>query len=267
MAEKEIVLLIICASLFLTVIAILFVTFFDFSRRKLLQKEIEQHALEVEHQKKMLQSVIYAQETERGRIARDLHDDISSKLNVIALNTHLLTLPVLGESQKKEIVATIVNITEKAIESSGRIAHALLPATLEKFGLDAAIRELCAEYATLENVDIRYETAISFAGLETTEALNIFRILQELISNSLRHGKAGLITIGFETNGTSSCCNYTDNGCGFTTDGIKMRAGLGIGNIHSRVEMLSGELSYASEEGRGVQVLFTFKKTEDDYNY
>ncbi|WP_242400773.1 histidine kinase [Flavobacterium indicum] len=80
-------------SIFITLIL-----FFYFSRKKIVKVEVEKKSLEVEYQKSILQSIIATQEEERKRIAQDLHDDISSKLNIVSLNTHLLRTPNLSES-------------------------------------------------------------------------------------------------------------------------------------------------------------------------
>ncbi|MFM7896096.1 MAG: sensor histidine kinase, partial [Flavobacterium sp.] len=115
------------------------ILFFYFSRKKIVQIEVDKKNLEIEHQKELLNSVLITQEEERKRIAQDLHDDISSKLNVVSLNSHLLKTPNLYETEQLEITNNIIELTQKALENSRRIAHDLLPPVLEKFGLHAGI--------------------------------------------------------------------------------------------------------------------------------
>jgi signal transduction histidine kinase len=95
--EKEIVEIIFYLCFFI-VIAVTLVIFFYFSRKKIIQKELEKKDLEIQYQKE-LYAVIITQEEERKRIAQDLHDDISSKLNIVSLNSYLLTAPNLTENE------------------------------------------------------------------------------------------------------------------------------------------------------------------------
>ena len=138
------------------------IMFFYFSRKKIVQIEIDKKNLEIEHQKELLNSVLITQEEERKRIAQDLHDDISSKLNVVSLNSHLLKTPNLNETEQLEITNNIIELTQKALENSRRIAHDLLPPVLEKFGLHAGIEELVEEFNSTKTVKVSYENNIDF---------------------------------------------------------------------------------------------------------
>ena len=132
--EKEIVAIILFTSGFFIVMAVVLVLFFYFSRKKITQNEIEKKDLEIQYQKELLSAVIVTQEEERKRIAQDLHDDISSKLNIVSLNSHLLTTPNLTKNEVIEITNNIIDLTTKALDNSRKIAHGLLPPVLDKFG-------------------------------------------------------------------------------------------------------------------------------------
>ena len=240
-------------SVFLTL-----VLFFYFSRKKIVKIAIEKKNQEIHYQKEILQSVIQTQEEERMRIAQDLHDDISSKLNIVSLNTHLLKTPNLSEAEFAEITDNIVSLTKKALENSRRIAHDLLPPVFEKFGLHAAIEELVLEFSTAKNVQINYENALEFSALEVNKQLHIFRILQELLNNSMRHGKATSISITFVSKNHQNTCVYKDNGVGFNTNSVNQKRGIGMQNIESRVNFLGGNINVQSEINKGVQIEFNF---------
>ncbi len=234
------------------------ISFFYFSRKKIIQKEIEKKNLEINHQKELLRSVILTQEEERKRIAQDLHDDISSKLNVVSLNTHLLNTPNLSEEELLGITNNITDLTQKALESSRRIAHDLLPPVLEKFGLHAGIEELVAEFNTSKSVHVIYKNELRFNINEIDKQLHIFRILQELLNNSVRHGKASEISIEFKTINGKETCVYIDNGIGFDLKSEDCQKGLGMKNIESRINFLNGTFSIESNKNKGVQINFTF---------
>ena len=240
-------------SVFLTL-----VLFFYFSRKKIVKIAVEKKNQEIHYQKEILQSVIQTQEEERMRIAQDLHDDISSKLNIVSLNTHLLKTPNLSEAEFAEITNNIVSLTKKALENSRRIAHDLLPPVFEKFGLHAAIEELVLEFSTAKNVQINYENELEFSALEVNKQLHIFRILQEFLNNSMRHGKATSISITFVSKNHQNTCVYNDNGVGFNTNSGNKKRGIGMQNIESRVNFLGGNINVQSEINKGVQIEFNF---------
>lgn len=232
--------------------------FFIFSKKKIVQKELEKKDLELQHSKRMLEATISAQEKERKRIARDLHDDISSKLNVVSLNCHLLSIGGLEKEKESEIVEGIIGMSNKALENSRRIAHNLFPPVFDKFGLHAAVEELCEEFSSVQNLSINYNNTVRFSTDERERHLHVFRILQELMNNSLRHGKASAIDILFRDIDTNTFCFYKDNGKGFDAENRQNFKGLGMKNIESRVNFLNGTLTVNSAEGKGSNFVFSF---------
>jgi signal transduction histidine kinase len=256
--EKEIVAIILYTSLFFIIIAVGLVVFFYFSRKKIIQKELEKRDLEIKHQREQLRAIIIAQETERKRIAQDLHDDISSKLNVVSLNSHLLNKTGLTTTEVLEITNNIIELTGKALQSTRRIAHDLLPPVLDKFGLDAGIEELCSEFNSSKVVLVTYKNNIVFDEMEKDKTLHLFRILQELMNNSVRHGKATSISILFELINGFKTCIYNDNGIGFDTSDDKNQSGLGMKNIKSRVDFLEGSIKISSSLNNGITVVIHF---------
>ena len=239
--------------------SLIVILFFYFSRKKIIQKEIEQKNLEINHQKELLRSVILTQEAERKRIAQDLHDDISSKLNVVSLNTHLLKTPNLSDEELTKITDNITNLTQNALENSRRIAHDLLPPVLEKFGLHAGIEELVVEFNSSKVVHVVYKNELQFDIQDIDKQLHVFRILQELLNNSVRHGKASKISIDFKFINGNNTCLYTDNGVGFDANSDDSQKGLGMKNIESRINFLNGDLKIDSSKNKGVHINFTFK--------
>lgn len=256
--EKELVAIILYISLFFIIVAVVLIIFFYFSRKKIIQKELEKKDLILQYQKEQLHAVIVTQEEERKRIAQDLHDDISSKLNIVSLNTHLLSSPNLTVEETNEITETIISLTSKALENSRKIAHNLLPPVFEKFGLNAGVEELCEEFESSKSISTHYTNEIDFDDKDIDRHLHVFRILQELMNNSLRHGKATEIWIAFKNNNGLQTCFYEDNGVGFDSKNIENQKGLGMKNIESRISFLNGTIKFESEIGRGIAVIFTF---------
>ncbi|GAA3738146.1 MULTISPECIES: sensor histidine kinase [Flavobacterium] len=256
--EKELVAIILYISLFFIIVAVALIIFFYFSRKKIIQKELEKIDLILRYQKEQLHAIIVTQEEERKRIAQDLHDDISSKLNIVSLNSHLLTAPNLTEAETAEITENIIALTTKALDNSRKIAHNLLPPVFEKFGLNAGIEELCEEFESSKSVKTYYKNEIDFDEKEIDRHLHIFRILQELMNNSIRHGKASEIWISFATKDGVNICDYKDNGVGFDSSNAENQKGLGMKNIDSRISFLQGTIEINSEINNGIVVNFTF---------
>lgn len=232
--------------------ALVLILFFYFSRKKIIKQEVEKKNLEINYQKELLHAVITTQEEERKRIARDLHDDISSKLNIVSLNSQMLGSPKLTENEIGEITTNIISLTAKALENSRRIAHDLFPPVLENFGLFAAVKELAVDYTGANKLHINFEN--NCKGdliLPKNTQLQVFRIIQELVNNSIRHGKATAISIVFEPTSKKFNCFYSDNGVGFDIKQVKLRSGLGMKSIESRVELIQAEIAFETSPNNG----------------
>ncbi len=249
--------LVIAIFLAVVLMSIILISFFYFSRKKIIEKELEKRDLEIAYQKELLNSVIITQEDERKRIAQDLHDDISSKLNIVSLNSQLLKTANLSVNEILEISDNIINLTKKALDNSRRIAHDLLPPVFEKFGLDAGIKELCLEISTTKSIKIDYQNKTIFDFNENDKHLHVFRILQELINNSIRHGNSKNISIIMSETDKSKTCKYNDDGIGFDYKNQESK-GLGMKNIASRIAFLNGKLKIKSEINKGSEFVFSF---------
>ena len=253
--ENQIVTIVIISVLLLLLMSVALLLFFFFSRKRIIEKELEKTALALKHQKDMIYATIVTQEMERKRIAQDLHDDISSKLNVILLNSNFLIDGELSAEEYTKVNKNIIKVIKKALSSARQIAHDLLPAILEEFGLFSAIEELIDDYNTSKKVTIVSEIEYPKSYLGKTEELHVFRIIQELINNSIKHGKATNIELDFIFKNNNLVLSYDDNGMGFFENEDSLKKGLGMKNIESRVELLNGKFTIKSEINKGVKAL------------
>jgi len=258
MNESEVIKVILYTFSAFILMALVLILFFYFSRKKIIRQEIEKKNLEINYQKELLHAVIETQEDERQRIAQDLHDDISSKLNIVSLNSQMLIGTELSEKEFSEVTENIIKLTGKALENSRRIAHDLLPPVLDKFGIDAAISELAVEFNSAKSVKVYYENNINFETIDSKKHLHIFRILQELMNNSLRHGNAHNISVVFNNDKGKNCCSYSDNGIGFDSNDISKQKGLGMKNIMSRVELINATIDINSAPNKGFKAKIIF---------
>lgn len=237
--------------------ATVLILFFYFSRKKIIKHEIDKKNLELNYQKEILTTVILTQETERKRIAQDLHDEISSKLNVVSLNSHLLKTPNLNEKEVNEITNNINLLTSSALDCSRRIAHDLFPPVFEKFGLEAGIEELIAEFKSTGQFEIRFINQVNLDQLDKDKQLGLFRIIQELLHNTLKHAKAKKCSISFSTVKDNISLVYLDDGIGYTIS--EEKKGMGLINIDSRIGLLNGQYNIKTSPNNGFEIKIIFK--------
>lgn len=260
--ESDILNLAIYSSLAFMALFCLLILFFYYSVKKINRIKIQQKNQEIKYQKEIVKSIINTQEEERKRIAQNLHDDISSKLNIISLNTHLLKTKDLQEIDKLDITTTIESYLKLVIDDSRRIAHDLLPPVFQNFGLQEALSELCLELSKKENLSIDYINDCNFETILVTNQLHIFRIIQELLNNSIIHGKATEIFISFMEHNNVIKLVFSDNGKGFNPDENKLKRGIGTKNIESRVSILDGTVIVNSRANIGVKYTIEFNTDE-----
>lgn len=259
-SEGDILVIIIIAVALPLLMAVAIILFFYFSRKKIGIAELEKANLKISHQKEVIQSTLIAQEQERKRIAQDLHDDISSKLNIVSLNANILTENGISSEDANTFGRGILSVTNTVLESSRRIAHDLLPPTLEKFGLQPALEELCDEAGVSKSFQIFSEFKYEENFLKKDQELQLFRIVQELFSNTIKYAEASKIKISLVSQETVLIFEYKDNGIGFNLLEAKKAKGLGIMNLENRASILDANLTINSSLGNGISVLLKFSK-------
>lgn len=253
--ENQLVIIALFGVLLLFFMGIAFLVFFFLFRKKIVKKELEKSDLKINHQKEIIQSIIITQEEERKRIAQDLHDEISSKLNVINLNANLLKDGNLTKTEFETVNNGILDAAEKTLTSARKIAYNLLPPILEEFGFKDAVEELADSFNNSRKINIDYSINFPEKHFIPQNELHLFRITQELINNSVKHGKANNSNINITFKDQKIIFKYEDNGIGFNTNTIENKRGLGMKNIESRIALLNGKFSLNSEIGEGFKIV------------
>ncbi|RMA58846.1 sensor histidine kinase [Ulvibacter antarcticus] len=259
-SENQIQNLIFMVLVVMVLMAVAIVAFFYFSRKKIVKTELEKANMQIEHQKEVIQSTLITQEAERKRIAQDLHDAISSKLNIVSLNANFLTEGDISMDDVHKFGTSILKVTTTVLESSRQIAHDLLPPTLEKFGLAEALDELCDEAG--ESGAFKVERSLNYneKDLSEVQELHLFRIVQELFSNSIKYAIPTIITLNVESKENTVSLLYSDNGKGFDLSEAKKAKGLGLSGMENRAVILNGVLSIKSSPGNGIEVMVNVTK-------
>ena len=198
-----------------------------------------------------LQSMVLGQEAERTRIAQDLHDSLGGSLSTLKLQYDALQLDH-DELTQDNSYSKIMNMIDDACTEVRDIARNLKPIALEKLGLAAALKDLINRYSIQDVMEISLHTN-QIDGLLSNEAkLHVYRIVQELLNNSIKHADASEIDVQLNKIEETLLIMVEDNGNGFDQQNAKQ--GLGLGNLQSRVNVLRGEMEIDSSPDRGTSV-------------
>jgi len=209
----------------------------------------------------LAQSTMEIQERERARIARGLHDSLAQELSLATMETEFISRSI-GESHG-EAVHTSENLKARLVRSVDwvrNLAYDLRPAEIDDIGLAAAITTFCEECAVGNHISFNWHLNGQIRNLPSDKAINIYRIVQESITNALRHSRADRLTLELQASEEQIELTIADNGIGMgrSSGEIKnSRSGLGIAGMEERARMLDGTLSIHSQHGRGTVVHLT----------
>jgi two-component system, NarL family, sensor kinase len=215
------------------------------------------HAKEREESQRLrFAAVLEAEENERSRVAKDLHDGIGQLLSTAKLTLSAIDEPPSSESSK--MLNNSMQIIDEATREVRTISHNLMPATLTQIGLGAALHDLFMKINESNLLRIN----LSVTGLEerlppSTE-IAVYRVIQEIINNMIKHSKADSITVKIVRKESSMYLSIADNGVGFEKELIAKSTGLGWKNIFSRISMLNGEIEVDTEPGSGTNISIQF---------
>lgn len=226
------------------------------NRLKTTRTLAAQQAEQFEKEKEVvsLQSMLVAQEEERKRIALDLHDGIGIILSTARIKLSRLERN-LQESERQTVVRHSEDLIDRASQELRRVAQDMMPAVLTKLGLIEGIEDLMERLKGSNGIDVSftyndYETRFS-GKAEVT----IFRVIQELLNNGIKHSKAGKINLDVHSSKTGLIIKYTDNGVGFDARKFGEKGGLGLKSIGSRVKFMSGTMEVKSSPGMGTSYI------------
>jgi PAS domain S-box-containing protein len=217
----------------------------DITEKRLLQKRLA--AAESEKRKGILSAVLEAQEKERHQIASDLHDGICQVLTTCKL----LLETEMQQGSTSPLVANTFRHLVELIGEVRQLSHRLNPAQLEDLGLEGAILELVEKInlcGTLK-VELCCDTMDRVTVPDKLIALSLFRIVQEQVSNIIKHAEATKVTIQLNLSASAVELEITDNGKGF--DKGRITKGLGLKNMYSRVDFHGGKALILSAPGEG----------------
>jgi signal transduction histidine kinase len=206
----------------------------------------------IREQEIRMNAVFEAQEEERRRIARELHDGVGQTITAIRMN-YLSFATKVPDNEMTPGFKKIEEMLDNAGKEVRSISHQMIPRELEQFGLVPAIEGML--HLNLEHASIQYQFEHSgFNGrINPQTELVLFRILQELISNVIKHSEATTLNVQLVKLKSHVALTVSDNGVGFDVE-QKEKNGIGLLNIASRVDGIKGHLHYESAPGEGTTV-------------
>ncbi|HPM28811.1 MAG TPA: sensor histidine kinase [Chryseolinea sp.] len=232
------------------------ILFLVFYQKKMIQEQVKRQELEIVHQQKMMEAALESQENERRRVAGDLHDSIGAMLSAIRLG--LITLG--RQMPNPGAIDETKEMLDETIGSVRRISRDLMPSTLEKFGLSHAIKELCERFQSTSQLPIHYHVDNEPKPIDPKKELMIFRIVQELLNNAIKHAKSTHISITLRSADTFQII-VEDDGVGFNLDeqnaSNKIEKGLGLFNIENRTRLLDATIEFDKERKKGTRTILT----------
>ncbi|MBB5644659.1 sensor histidine kinase [Pedobacter cryoconitis] len=253
-------LIILCTGgIFLLVIS--FVILFINNQKKLLRNRQQIHEAEMSYQKELMRVVLQSQEEERKRIGQDLHDDVGGSLSNLRMLINRDELP--EEQENKAVIANHKLLIDKIIQDVRNISHNLSPPALALFGFTVALEELID---SINDEDNSLITLINDAEAITDQlpydmALALIRVLQELISNTIKHGDAKRIEVSIFMENGLLVIQYRDEGVGYDPGNQKNRKGMGMQNIESRLNMINATYTMKTAPGSGFSMFIVLNSS------
>lgn len=208
-----------------------------------------------QHLRDLTGSLITAQEDERRRLSRELHDDVTQQLAFLSIEIGLLKQQT--NYPFEDTRARLTALQDQALRMTDeirRMSHGLHPSVIEDFGLSVALEEFCDEFARAQEIDVRFEGLIDDSQLSREAATCLYRIVQESLRNALQHGRATEACVCLSADDHFIHLRIRDNGSGFETDRVRDKPGLGIISMKERVRLVHGMLTHHSRPGRGTEV-------------
>ncbi|MCI0578723.1 MAG: GAF domain-containing protein, partial [Chloroflexi bacterium] len=224
----------------------------DVTGRKQVEEQIR---LNNERLRELSHKVVLAQEEERQRLSRELHDSAAQMLTALRISLNLLEKQVPQElAHISQQIAEAEQITAAAYDEIRGVSHALRPPALETAGLSATLELLCSEFARQTQLKVDYHGATA-PLLPDSISISFYRFLQEALANVAKHAQATTVRVALTFDGSILQLAVEDDGIGFHGDGARDVGGLGLLGLKERLNLLGGELIIESQPGRGTRLI------------
>lgn len=231
---------------------------------KSIDYAIERHKLKIEHSRfndLLIDSVMEAEDTERARIAKELHDGIVQGLTVLSMKFGLLrSRPNRQSDEFTKEFDKCIEVLKNTIKETRDISHSLMPQSITQQGLVESLEELIQNLKDITNIEYQVNLRIDNEPSDRLK-LAIYRITQELINNALKHSKANKMVIQLMEQPDQYSLMVEDNGVGFDLEEMLGKKNcFGLHSMESRVHSMNGHFELDSKVGKGTNIAISFEK-------
>lgn len=245
--EGKVILLVIIGTIAVMLMAFSVVFFVLLYRRKILENQLGIQEMKTRHQEEMLNETLKSQEKERNRLGTELHDSVGAMLSSIKLN-----LQITKKKEGVDSLEPILGHLDETISQVRTISHQMMPIILIKYGLKHAVEDLFEKISSDElTASISDWEELT---LDPEETLMLFRIIQELINNSLKHAQSKNIKLRVKIKHGKKHISYQDDGIGFPEGVLKNSNGIGLLNIKNRAQAIHANVRFSNNETGGSKV-------------
>ncbi len=201
--------------------------------------------------RRILSAVIRTEEKSRSRFSKELHDGLGPLLSSAKMSLSALSNPDVSEERREAIISNATNIINEAVASLREISNNLSPHVLNDFGLVLGLRNFINKNSALHGIKLQYYSNIESERFDKDLEVTIYRTVCELFTNSLKHSGCTTISLALFKKDNQLQVNYSDNGRGFSIRPVEDR-GMGLSNVTSRINSISGKIDIESREGEGM---------------
>ena len=201
--------------------------------------------------KRILTAVLRTEEKARSRFSKELHDGLGPLLSSARMSLSALSREERSADQR-EIIDNTTYVIDEAIRSLREISNNLSPHVLNDFGLARGVQNFIDKSAAMHDAKIRFTTNLRTERYDTDIEVILYRVICELINNSLKHAACTSINLSLSQYGSELALEFTDDGRGFNPQAM-MDCGMGLSNISSRINSLGGTFGISSAKGKGMR--------------
>lgn len=218
-------------------------------------RDLTEHKRDEEALSTVSQRLIEAQEEDRARLARELHDDISQRLALLGMRLdRLIPKPSTSAAELRGELLQVSQAVSALLKDVQALSHRLHSSKLELLGLERAAASWCKELSDQQEVKVDFSAEYIPQELPHLIALCLFRVLQEALQNAIKHSGSGHFQVSLKCGANNIELTVQDSGLGFDPQEATRRRGLGLTSMKERLKLVDGELSIRSELGRGTTI-------------
>jgi two-component system NarL family sensor kinase len=227
----------------------------NYKQKQLLQQK---RIAELEKERQLLASeaMLKGQEEERSRLAKDLHDGLGGMLSGVKFSFNHMKEHMLMTEDNMTVFERSIDMLDSSISELRRVAHSMMPEALMKYGLDGALKDFCTGINGSGVLKVIYQShALEGLQVSQTVSITIYRVVQELVNNIIRHAAATTALVQVNKEESKLLITVEDDGKGFDKNNVGEANGIGWSNIRSRLDYLKAHVDVQSEAGKGTSVI------------